>query len=62
MNKKLKEIDFNEALERVKNGERIYATNLSGEKSLTLKLFSRLEIGDAVKNDYVYLIVEEVEK
>lgn len=58
--KKIRQIDFNEALELVRNGERVYATDLSGEKSLSMKLFSRLEIGAAIKNDYVFQVVEEV--
>lgn len=63
MAKKLIQIDFNEALKRAEKGERVYATDLSGQnKSLSMKLFNRLEIGDALKTDYVYQVVEEVEK
>lgn len=59
MKKTLKHIDFNEALERVRNGERVYAFDLSSER-LTLKLFNRLEVSETIKTDYAYFIVVEV--
>lgn len=58
--KKLIQISFMEALEYASKGVKVYATDLEG-KSLTMKLFNRLEIGDALKTDYIYQIVEEVE-
>lgn len=58
----LKQIDFNEALDRVKNGERVYAVDLSTDNKITMKLFNRLEIFDAIRGDYTYVIAEEVQK
>lgn len=59
MKERLKEIDFNEALERTRKGERVYAFDLSVDK-ITMKLFSRLEISEVVSNGYSYYIVEEM--
>lgn len=59
MKRRLKEIDFNEALERTRKGERVYAFDLSADK-ISMKLFSRLEISEAVSKDYSFYIVEEV--
>lgn len=58
----LKQIDFNEALDRARSGERVYAVDLSAENKLTMKLFNRLEIADALRSDYTYMIAEEVQE
>lgn len=56
----LKQIDFNEALERARKEERVYAIDLGSDKKVTVKLFNRLEMYDALTNDnYIYAIVEE---
>ena len=61
MKRRLKEIDFNEALERTRKGERVYAFDLSADK-ISMKLFSRLEISETVTKDYSFYIVEEVDE
>lgn len=61
MKRRLREIDFNEALERTRKGERVYAFDLSAER-LSAKLFERLEISETVTKDYSFYIVEEVDK
>ena len=60
MKKRLNQIDFTEALERARKGERVYATDLSGEKTITVRLFRCLAIGDAIQTNYIYMVVEEV--
>lgn len=57
--KQLKQIDFNEAFEFTRQGERVYAFDLSADK-ITMKLFSRLEISETVNREYSYYVVEEV--
>lgn len=58
----IKQIDFTEALERTRKGEKVYAVDLMTNKTPTTKLFKNLLIGDALKTEYIYQIVEEVEK
>lgn len=53
----VKQISFEEALERTRNGETVYAVNLK-EKPVT-KLFRNLVIGDAIETDYIYQVVIE---
>ena len=58
----LKQISFKEAIERVRNGERAYVIDLKTDNKVIVKLFSRMEIGDALNNpDYLYAVVEEVD-
>lgn len=59
--KKIKQIEFSEALERARNGEAVYAVEIKTNKAPTTKLFKNLAIGDALKTDYIYQIVEEAE-
>lgn len=59
--KKLKEIDFNEALDRIRKDERVYAVDLTTDK-ITTKLASRLEVGDMLRNNYTFLVMEEIDK
>lgn len=59
--KRLKQVDFNEALELTRKSERVYAFDLSADK-ITMKLFSRLEISEAVSKDRAYYVVEEVDE
>lgn len=58
--KKLKQIDFNEALERARKGEEVYAVDLNSNKSPVTKLFRRLTISEVIKDDLIFEIVEEV--
>lgn len=60
MSKKLIQIDFNEALERTRNGEKVYAIDITG-KTPTIKRFKNLVIDIALNTDYVYIIIEEVD-
>lgn len=59
MNKRLREVTFEEALALTVENTKVYAFDLGSEK-LSVKLFSRLEIADAVNKDYSYFTVEEV--
>lgn len=58
--KKIRQIEFSEAIERTQKGEPVYAVELKANKVPTTKLFKNLAIGDALKTDYIYQIVEEV--
>ena len=58
--KKIKQIEFSEALERTRNGEQVYAVEIKANKAPTTKLVRNLTIGDALKTNYIYQIVEEV--
>lgn len=59
MSKKLIQIDFNEALERTRNGEKVYAIDVTG-KTPIIKRFKTLVIDIALNTDYIYTIIEEV--
>lgn len=59
--KTIKQIDFTEALERTRKGEKVYAVDLFTNKTPATRLFKNLSIGDALKNEYVYQVVEEGE-
>lgn len=56
---KIKQIDFTEALERTRNGEKVYALDITG-KTPMIKRFKTLVIDIALNTDYVYVIAEEV--
>ena len=60
MKRTLREIDFNEALERTRKGERVYAFDLTKD-TLTVKHFGRLALSEAVSKDYSFYVVEEVQ-
>lgn len=58
---KLKQIEFSEAIARVQNGEAVYVIDVSKD---TFKLipFANMRIGDAVKcDDFVFIIMEDIE-
>lgn len=59
----VKQIDFNEALDRTRKGEKVFAVDISKAAPST-KLFRNLTIDEAVKksNALIYQIVEEVDK
>ena len=60
--RRIKQIDFTEALERARKGENVYAVDFKTNKAPTTKLFKNLVIGDALTTDYIYQIVEEVDE
>lgn len=59
----VKQIDFNEALERTRKGEKVFAVDISKAAPST-KLFRNLTIDEAVKksNTLIYQIVEKAAK
>lgn len=57
--KTVKQINFEEALERTRNGETVYAVNLKVKEKPVTKLFRNLVIGDAIETDYIYQVVIE---
>lgn len=57
--KKLKEISFNEALERAKNLETVYAVDINAKDPKLMKL-NTLTIGKVMTHDYIYQVIEEV--
>lgn len=59
----VKQIDFNEALDRTRKGEKVFAVDISKAAPST-KPFRNLTIDEAVKksNALIYQIVEEVSK
>lgn len=61
--KSLKQIDFNEALERTRKGEKVFVTNISKD-SPTVRLFKKLTIEEALRHNenLVYQTVEEGDK
>ena len=59
--KRLKQIDFTEALNLSHKDVKVYAFDPEA-KSVNLKVFNRLTIFDTINTNYIYLIVEEVEK
>ena len=58
--KRLIQIDFNEALERTRKGDKVYVVNI-GKPAPTTRLFKKLTIEEAVEHsdDIVFQIVEE---
>ena len=58
MDKKLIQIDFDEALKRTRNDERVYAFDLSQENKVTVYLFNRLDIGRVLSREYFFAVVE----
>lgn len=63
MIKTFKTLEFFEAVERSKYGEKVYAIDFNANKPI-VKLFSKLTVDDAInnENDLVFAIVEEVSK
>lgn len=59
--KQLKQINFEEAIEHVRRGEKVYATNLSAAKP-QISNFSSLTIAAVLNRDYIFQIVEEESK
>ena len=59
MGKVLKNITFDEALALTRSDVPVYSINLENDKKLTVKRFDRLEIGEAVKPDTSFYIVED---
>jgi hypothetical protein len=57
------QINFEEALERTRHGENVYVLDVTSNKP-TLRLFKRLTIDEAVKNEnkFVLQVVEEAGK
>ena len=59
MNRKIKQIDVTEALERAKKNEAVYVLTFS--KNPIVKRFNNLQVGDVFKdsNDYIFFVIEE---
>lgn len=61
MARKLKEVTFDEAIKRAREGEVVFAFDLTQKNKITVKQFNRLEIGEAVGKERAFYIVEEVQ-
>ena len=61
MARKLKEVTFEEAIEKARGGEVVFAFDLTQANKITVKQFNRLEISEAVGKERVFYIVKEVE-
>ena len=61
MARKLKEVTFDEAIKRAREGEVVFAFDLTQKNKITVKQFNRLEIGEAVGKERAFYLVEEVQ-
>ena len=61
MARKLKEVTFDEAIKRAREGEVVFAFDLTQKNKITVKQFNRLEIGEVVGKERAFYIVEEVQ-
>lgn len=58
MEKKIKQIEITEALERARNNETVYVLVLG--KTVTVKKFNTLPVGKALtNNEFIFFVVEE---
>lgn len=55
--RKIKQIDFNEAIELTRAGKQVLA--LTVVKKPSVKAFRNLLIGEAIQGDYIFQLVEE---
>lgn len=55
--RKIKQIDFNEAIELTRAGKQVLA--LTVVKKPSVKAFRNLLIGEAIRGDYIFQLVEE---
>lgn len=57
---KIRQIDFNEALDLVKAGKTVYAINLTADGKPTLKRFGSLTVKDSLETDkFIFFVLEE---
>jgi hypothetical protein len=60
MNKVIKQVDFDEAIELTRAGKHVLA--LTVLKKPSVKAFRNLLIGEAIQGDYIFQLVEEGEE